>query len=45
MASLEAAAELPDPALARAIEAYVRSVWSAWAPHHTQARAWSEGAR
>jgi hypothetical protein len=45
MASLEAAAALPAPALARAIEAYVRGVWSAWAPYHEQVRAWAEAAR
>jgi len=44
MANLAAAARQPDPALARAIGAYVHGVWDAWSAHHAQAAAWAASA-
>jgi len=48
VASLEAAAEEAGgagAALDRAVEAYVRGVWAAWAPHHPQVCAWAQPLR
>lgn len=44
IASLESASHGPDPAIGAAVEAYVRGVWAAWAPHHGQAAAWAAAA-
>ncbi len=45
MASLEEAASERGPALDAAVQAYVRGVWAAWAPHHAQVEAWVDSVR
>jgi len=42
IASLEVAIGRPPEELSRAIEAYVRGVWTAWAPHHAQVVVWAQ---
>jgi Family of unknown function (DUF5946) len=43
--SLEEAGSESGPAIDAAVEAYVRGIWAAWAPHHAQVRAWVDSAR
>jgi len=44
MGSLEIATGEPGDAAAKAIEAYVRGVWAAWAPHHDRVAVWAQAA-
>ena len=44
IASLEAAAAEPAPALDRAIDAYVRGVWDAWSRYREQVADWAKAA-